>query len=204
MSAEPQSIIHQILRLERKLVKAVSSISCRRQEARRTREITKNHGSLHKVEVADDYTEISESTHRDSSLLSLQASSDHSSESFAYSPSLESGGNNHSERLPEIMLDHSPDDVVFVHFFIKNSPISEAIEQQMTTLEAIYPQYRYARIEASMAPQIVSQLGGETQKPTVAAFKDGKLLNRISDFSCNNCSELKNWVFAIGLITMCK
>ena len=201
MSTEPQSIVHQILRLERMLVKAVSSMTRRRQEGRKIKELSKSHGSLDKVETSDDFTEISESTYRDSSLLSLPGSSDHSSEheEGARGPSTDT-----SEPLSEIIFDHSPDEVVFVHFLVKSSPISEAIDQQMRTLEAIYPQYRYARIEASKAPHLVGRLGAESDKPTVAAFKDGKLLNRISDFSCNNCSELKNWVFAIGLITMCK
>ena len=201
MSTEPQSIVHQILRLERKLVKAVSSIARRRQDARRTRELSKSHhGSLQKVEMEDDFTEVTESTGRDSALFSLPGFSDHSSASLESARIGQSA--DQSERLPDIIFDHSPDEVVFVHFFVKNSPMSEAIDQQLKSLEVLYPQYRYARIEASRAPHIVTRLGAETQKPTVAAFKDGKLLNRISDFSCTNCSELKNWVFAIGLLRM--
>lgn len=100
------------------------------------------------------------------------------------------------------MIDAASDEVNFVHFFIKGSKLSEAIDKQMERLEETHPLCRFTRIDASLAPYIAARLHATSDRPTVVALKNGKLVNRLSDFTTDDCSELQNWVYAIELLRM--
>ncbi len=199
MSIEPQSIIHQVMRLEKRFLHAVSSITRRKTRRSRTKDDEIDLVSTpEKHVVSDEFTDFTEATQLDSTIFSLQGSSQHSKEGSgaSFCRTLDQ-----STFLSDLMITPVSSEVTFVHFFMNDSEISQDIDMQLERLEGIHPLCRFARIDSSMAPYITRRLNIQSDKPTVVALKNGKLVNRISDFT-EDCSELENWVYAIELMRM--
>lgn len=92
------------------------------------------------------------------------------------------------------------DGCYFVHFRdARCSPLSEAIDIQMMRLAAVAREEespcKYRRIDSRWAPFITAKLGISSDLPTVVAVMNGRVLDRISDFSPDGCClTLSRWV----------
>lgn len=213
MTAEPQSIVHQVLRLEQMLVKAVSSIAQRRRRSRHLRQ----QQIKDEEDTSDDF---SQATYPDSLLSSTHLSTSfHQSSSSSVIPEEDENTTaadkeqeerssacqtlNQNDFLTDVMMAMASE-MVFVHFFIQNSDISKSIDERMDNLKLSHPNCSFVRIDASMAPYIARQLKIENGRPSVVAMKDGKLVNVISDFVTADCGELDDWIYTVELLRMFK
>jgi hypothetical protein len=89
----------------------------------------------------------------------------------------------------------------FVHFFVENSPFTEAIDKQMEQIRG-QSLCRCLRIDARLAPLMTAKLRISNETPTVVALKNGSMVNRISDCWSNDCEDLQKWAFTIELLFM--
>jgi hypothetical protein len=89
----------------------------------------------------------------------------------------------------------------FVHFFVENSPVTEAIDKQMEQIRG-QSLCRCLRIDARLAPLMTAKLRISNETPTVVALKNGSMVNRISDCWSNDCEDLQKWAFTIELLFM--
>jgi len=199
MSSEPQSIIHQVLRLEHSLRRVVSSRCGRSRRSRKALnhvdEECREFAVQEKPMPSEDFTEST------LSVDSLHSSCTHHSHSSL--ASLDSINTmNQNEFMTDVMIEHATDEVAFVHFFIEGSKVSEAIDEQMQKLEQRHPSCKFARIDVAMAPYVVRMLKTSSDKPAVVALKNGKLMNRICDFDTAECSELDNWMYTVLLMRL--
>jgi thioredoxin-like negative regulator of GroEL len=105
-----------------------------------------------------------------------------------------------NEFFADIMAAPASDEVVFVHFNIQGSPVSEAIDCQLSIESKNHPHSKFVRIDASKAPFVARRLGTENDRPSVVALKDGKLINRISDFDSSDCLEIKQWMNTVEIL----
>jgi thioredoxin-like negative regulator of GroEL len=127
------------------------------------------------------------------------------SESFSFASPLEAI-EDYTIDQNEFMMDYLlnfKNELVFVHFFFEDSAVSKAIDQQMEQLASSQPRCRFLRINTKLAPFVTAKLHGvSSDRPTVAAIKNGSVVNRMSGFSSVDCEELKQWVSTVLLISM--
>lgn len=105
-----------------------------------------------------------------------------------------------NEFFSDVMTAPSCDEVVFVHFYVEGSHVSEAIDHQIRKESKNHPLSKFVRIEASTAPFVARRLGSNFDRPSMVALKDGKLINRITDFESDDCSEIKMWLDSVELL----
>jgi thioredoxin-like negative regulator of GroEL len=181
MSNQPQSIVHQVIRLERKLVTAVSNLNRNRR-----------HSQMSRRQGSSNSTFLAKKTAANS-------------ESFSFALPLEAVEDYHTINQNEFMVDHLvnfKNEPVFVHFFVEDSAVSKAIDQQMKQLTSSQPRCRFLRINTKHAPFVTAKLHVSSDRPTVAAMKNGSVVNRMSGFSSVECEELKQWVSTVLVISM--
>jgi hypothetical protein len=92
----------------------------------------------------------------------------------------------------------------FVHFYIRGSPVSKAIDTQMKELSASFQSScQYVRIGVTQFPPTdLFSLNVSGEQPTVVAMKNGQVINKISEFVSSDCEELKQWATTIELLSM--
>jgi hypothetical protein len=198
MTAEPQSIVHHVLRLGPNVVKVVSSINQRRRRSRQKMQEQQTEDK----EISED---LSETTYSDSLVSNVSFHNETSpiqeKEEDGVTESLQTL--NQNEFLSDVMID-ATSELVFVHFFLTQSPISETIDERMEKLKHSKQNCRFIRVKASMAPYITSRLNVASDRPSVVALKNGKLINMMADFASAECSELDDWMYTVELLQMFK
>jgi thioredoxin-like negative regulator of GroEL len=127
------------------------------------------------------------------------------SESFSSALNLEAVEDYHTINQIEFMVDcliNFKTEPVFVHFFVEDSAVSKAIDQQMKQLASSQPRCRFLRIKTKLAPFVTAKLHVSSDRPTVVAMKNGSVVNRMSGFSSVECEELNQWVSTVLVVTM--
>jgi hypothetical protein len=96
----------------------------------------------------------------------------------------------------------------FVHFYVRGSPVSKAIDTQMKGLSASFQSScQYVRIDvteflAQFPPTDLFSVDVSGEQPTVVAMKNGQVINKISEFCSSDCEELRQWAATIELLSM--
>jgi hypothetical protein len=92
----------------------------------------------------------------------------------------------------------------FVHFYIRGSPVSKAIDTQMKGLSSSFQSScQYVRIDVNQFPPTdLFSLNVSGGQPTVIAMKNGQVINKISEFVSSDCEILKQWATTIELLSM--
>ncbi len=199
MSYEPQSIIHQVIDLERKIVRAFSSSRQRRLTRARSLAALK----------PDDATTSTD--HESSDFLVNR-------QSFARTQQPQMPDEEDEQDLLSLEDDSEylticPDEFIserlnggryFVHFYVRGSPVSKAIDTQMKELSASFQSScLYVRIGVTQFPPTdLFSLNVSGEQPTVVAMKNGQVINKISEFVSSDCEELKQWATTIELLSM--
>jgi hypothetical protein len=91
---------------------------------------------------------------------------------------------------------------IFVHFFINKSSVSKAINMQIQSLVSMRNNSTFVRIDAKLAPFVISKLHISKEQPTVLAMKNESVLNRISDLYSEDCEELNIWASTVEIIQL--
>jgi hypothetical protein len=200
MSYEPQSIIHQVIGLERKIVRAFSKS---RQRRRRTR----SPAALQQ----DDATTSTGKSSNNNDLVEWHQYSAHSrqpqipeEEDELDLLSLEDDSEYRTICQDEFENECLKEGRYFVHFYVRGSPVSKAIDTQMNGLSASFQSScQYVRIDVTQFPNTnLFCLNVSGKQPTVVAMKNGKVKNKISEFGSSDCEELKQWATEIELLSM--
>jgi hypothetical protein len=189
MSTEPQSIIHALLRVSSKLC------SPQKTGNRRRRPIP----SLEKI--ADDESVVTLSSSENVSSLW-----DPSFESGAFHPPVYVLGQENYRTIDqnefiEELLTNTGDALCFVLFYRTESYFSDNLDKHLKALSQSKPERRFFRISKNHCPEITSKLNITSKSPTVVAMRRGKVVNKISEFSSVDCSELRQWVCTVELLS---
>jgi hypothetical protein len=184
MSTEPQSIIHHVIRLKQKVVRACN---------KRPRTTKRMHAAARPSSVLFDKT--------DDLTVSTVKSSETDSPSLAIE--VEEYQTIDQNKFMNDYFINGRGSLLFVHFYEEGNSISEAIDKQMENRATSgQSQCKYMRIEARIAPLVTAELNINAEHPTVVAMKDGALINKISDFMHEDCGELNQWTATIELLRM--
>ena len=208
MSTEPQSIVHQVVRLERKVTQSIASS---------VRRMRKRHAQSSFVPPADIEACI-ENTSRHTDQLSQASSTSGSTTtpsgvSSSYSSasdddsfqSLEStwfGGSDdlyktitQNELMSICLIGDSS--VSVVHFFDESSLMCDEIDNQLEQASQKRMDCKFHRINGSLAPFIASKLRIQSF-PAVIVFSNGSVIDRMSKFeSVDSLISLKEMLMRI-------
>jgi hypothetical protein len=79
----------------------------------------------------------------------------------------------------------------FVHFYVRGSPVSKAIDTQMKGLSACFQSNcQYVRIDVTQfPPTYLLSLNVCGEQPTVVAMENGQVINTISEFGTSDCKD---------------
>jgi hypothetical protein len=185
METEPQSIVHQVIRLQRKIAHAFLKRRGRfgRQELGKIVELPSS--SVFVVEKSpiqdeDSHTTVSTAT------TSTTGSLDSTLVVHEYRTI------NQIEFMMECLIANTNESFL-VHFYFEDSFVSENIDKQIEQLAASPSRYRWLRINSRLAPLITAKLKIQKERPTVVAMKGGSVVSTISEFSSPDCRELGSW-----------
>ena len=204
MSAEPQSIVHSILRASSKL--------CRPKDGRRRRLPIAKRSSCRTSTLQGDDRSVTTDT-SSGSTSKHETLGDLSSSELILSPSRTTDESSVVEQYGYRRLDQNDllgtltrrdedDSLWFVHFYIRESYFSDNLHKQMIKLAESKPDRRFFCTEKRLCPFITAKLGITSKNPAVVAIRRGKVLNKIAEFSSVDCSELKNWVDTVELLSL--
>jgi hypothetical protein len=218
---EPQSIIHQVIGLERKIErKIVRAFSNSRQQPRR-RARSPPPAAL---KPDEDSTTSSDKSAKNNDLVDWQVSV------YTQQPQMPEEEDEKKVLQPQMSEEEDEPDLLslendseyqtmsqdkfeneclkggryFVHFYVRGSPVSKAIDTQMKGLSASFQSScEYVRIDVTQFPPTdLFSLNVSGKQPTVVAMKNGKVINKISEFVSSDCEELKQWATTIELLSM--
>jgi hypothetical protein len=195
MAIKPQSIVHQVVRLERKIArtfsgrfgtrweqeKAVelpSSVS-ERWEQEKAVELPSSVFVVEKSSIQDDETTVS--TAAASTTSNIDSTLVHEYRTI-----------NQIEFMVDCLIENT-NEYFLVHFYIEDSSVSENIDKQMEQLAAGESRHHCLRISSRLAPLMTAKLNIQKERPTVVAMKDGSVVSGISEFSSPDCGELGTW-----------
>jgi hypothetical protein len=108
-----------------------------------------------------------------------------------------------NEFFVECFLTNECSDVGFiVHFFNEDSTISVKIEELVTRLvRESSSKCRCLRVDARLAPLFTRKLGIDPEQPTVVAIRNGKLVDKASDFWPRTLRNvLERWILGSGIL----
>jgi hypothetical protein len=192
-TTEPQSIIHHALRFERRMLRSVTNMNRRPRRLLQSALDCSRSVLMKKTPSADDPSKASAPGSR-----SIMSTSCHSAQTDheEYYETI-----NQNDFMTDCMM-NSTGQFIFVHFFINESSVSKAIDTQIRSLASMDNNKRtFVRINAELAPFVISKLHISKEQPTVLAMRNGSVLNRICDFSSEkDCEELNIWASTIELI----
>lgn len=235
MSLEhPQSIVHHAIRLERKIVRSLKRATSARSLllGKKKSTIANKSYDSNEEEPTIMINILRQKEEHHSKNLQIQSSHSKKDSSIAFenlfsdretlSKALHSFNSSiFSLDMPDDLdleyrtvkseeeISHEPsfdNGVCFIHFFVANHPLSEAIDRQMELLARnVYSGSTFCRIEKARPCSLADKLNIISQKvtpaqPLVIALKDGKLIDRIFEFTTPNCIELAHWVSTIELV----
>ena len=208
-STEPQSIIHQIIRLEQRIVRNVRKAHLRRRNSRYLRNLNKKNGDLDSTCCETDAT-ISDTERQSTHFVASQQASfavessdslsllDESAEFTAQQGRCQTISQNYF--LSDLMINAQESQVSYVHFYDNESNVTSKIDKRLRQLESLYPQSRFYRIDSNLAPFIAAKLKIRPGKPALVAMMHGALLNKISDFSDDIDDEVNTWVSTVNIL----
>lgn len=192
MSLEPQSIVHQIIRLEQRIARAIQG---RRQRKCIVSPITeKDTIKINPMKESPDDATIDSFHIQDqhNAVESHLSQIEHNDPTY---PTL-----NEDEATSELFS--NLEGFFLVHFFVEGSPVSKAIDKQMKEISgSSFTNTKYLRMDARLAPNVTKTLGIDKNQPTVAAVSKGGLVNKISAFGSVECLELRQWAFTVELLS---
>lgn len=171
---EPQSIIHQALRLRKKVGMSLPKPSLRR-----------SHKSLTSVSTCT----AANTFNTDDDDRSVGSLSVHD---FEY-PKFKTVDQNMI--FQECFVEVTSDANFVFHLYNEESLIMCRLEEQLTNLIQDSPSnYKCRRINAKLAPLFTAKTDIDTGKSTVAVVKNGKIISHISLVSSEDFWELKEWM----------
>jgi hypothetical protein len=185
MSSKPKSIIHQVVRLERKIVRTISSKKSgpKRALGRLSSALfspersAKNESSVKEDFPSLDLSETIFNDDEDQSLATLESAFDVASDRQCRSI-------DQHQFITDCLFD-SNDNLFIVHFYLEDCPISAALDREIEEIVASGHQStcKFLRIGASRALCVSAKLRIRTDKPVVVAMKNGCIVDKISDFN---------------------
>jgi hypothetical protein len=199
MSAKLKSIIHQVVRLERKILRTISSKKSgpKRALGRLSSALfSPDKAAENEPPVKEDFQslELSETTFNDNddqSLATLESAFDVASDRYCRSIELH-------HFITDCLFD-SNDNLFIVHFYLEDCPISAALDREIEEIVASGHQSKckFLRIGANRAPRVSAKLRIRMDKPVVVAMKNGCIVDKISDFTSAYDGALSQWVSTI-------
>ena len=215
MSAEPQSIIHQVIRLERNLLKALSRRRTRAPKNLLNKGSSIDKGTDHTVDSR--YTLENESIHQGVTLDEDERTS--SFDEVEYSVSSfdtdheedDEGGDDQAcefyrtidqnQFFAECFASNGRHRHIFVHFYnTDEADLCEQIDNELSILASKYIRCKFLRINGRLAPFFTAKLG-VTTFPSVVAIRNGEVDGCISTFGNDEAGFLQNWMVTSGLVT---
>jgi hypothetical protein len=189
MATEPQSIVHQVIRLERKIARAFLRRRSRfgRKELGKVEEIPSSsvivvENVLEKSPIQDDNPHATVSA----AIASMKSRLDFTLVVHEYRTI------NQIEFMVECLIANT-NECFLVHFYVEDSFVSENIDKKIKQLAASPSRFHWLRINSRLAPLITAKLKIQKELPTVVTMKDGSVVRRISEFSSPDCWELGTW-----------
>lgn len=224
---EPQSLVHQVLRLEQRFSGALKKRGSKTKQRRKKKGSTTLSQSFSECDMTiSTWHTISQRGPEKRGDISLDG------ESSIDMCSLDSGDTLHTgsvdaEPLASLQNCSStegvvvPDDVVwtvdqytfleeiegsngtvFIHFFVQGSKLSDSIDLQMIELAA-QSTSRFLRLDAESSSHVTVKHDVNNSRASVVAMRDGKVVNKLTQFmDPNTCNELPQWISTIELMGM--
>jgi hypothetical protein len=168
MTTKPQSIVHHVIRLERKITRVFLKTRGRFGRQEQEKAVERLPSSLFMAEKPSIRDDETVSTAAANTLV-------HEYRTI-----------NQIEFMTDCLTNTNGS--FLVHFYVEDSFVSENIDKRMEQLAVAQSRYHCLRINSRLAPLMTAKLNIEKERPTVVAIEDGLVVSRISElFSSPDC-----------------
>lgn len=211
---EPQSIVHQLIRLERNVVKSISAKIKRKSKKTISssfkKDIEKN-STITIIPKASEHTTKTYSTEECNlfpsddkssipSIFSINTYADFDDKGECITDEEEEVETafyrsiDQNEVFAECFGSRQDDPCCIIHFSSEGSLQSAQVDEELSHLSTRYSAtYKFLRIRGTGAPFITSKLG-ITKFPTVVAIRNGSTLARFSNFDNDEACFVGEWI----------
>ena len=203
MTAEPQSIIHHVIRLERKIVQSLVVSPRRRGRKNAKKGKCNSQDDLHKD--SSDLTGNSLCAIEDTVGTQPLHSDDDDDDTYSLGSDYDATYGvyrtiNQNEVFQECF---GPcDDCIMIHFFSEHEAQQcEFIDSELSVLATKHMSCKFLRINGRLAPFFTAKLNVKAL-PSVVCIRSGEVLSCLSVFDTDKTGFLEDWLLASGLIVL--
>jgi len=207
MTTEPQSIIHQVIRLEQKIASSIRRRSSRRRR-KTSRTSSDSHTGRSSVSSLDSYFSCTsqemqgEKDERDDVTVTTFGSSGFLSARRGDESCVSAS---EGDELTRCMSAES-EGLYFIHFHQEGNNLSHNLEKQLKHVcSGSFSGSQYLTIDCSemSCPKRAGLFPSLSfDKPFVAAVRSGRIINRITSFENDTGAELQPWVSTVEILNM--
>ena len=204
VESQPQSIVHQIIRLEKRVGKKVKKMFASKKHG----DSKKSIGTEATQDSATASVDLTQSFHLESEdeySVSSSSSSDSSCGCSSFQGSLDASIDlewdfqtiDQNTFITKVLMDTMSETSYIIHFF--NSDCLEYFdyEDQLTQilLDASSQDFELYRMNSQMAPLFTAKLAIDASKSTLIHVRKGKVVSRLEDLSdSKSIEQVRDWL----------